>query len=213
MTHTHCKGERPQARTQADAVHVLEALRDFFAATEAEGLASAYARLAARGAAPPEPADWREAEYAFNRLFVGPGALIAPPYSSIYLDAEPRLQGQTTELVRAVHELLGVSPALANGPEDHLGVELDTALLLRARQKAEPANAHLALLRRYFVAGHMAAWVPKFADRVLRDPACPAVIGFAVRRLEQWLADETADTTPYEQMGQIPQPATGGHGA
>ncbi|GAB6126058.1 TorD/DmsD family molecular chaperone [Humidesulfovibrio idahonensis] len=193
----------------AESIRLAQALRDFFAAADAAGLARAYAGIAAGGAAPPEPVSWLETEYAFNRLFVGPGALVAPPYSSVYLDPEPRLLGRATEMVRAVHEILGLEATVrgCGAPDDHLSVEIDTALALRARQEAAPNDENLRALRRYFVAEHMDAWIPVFADRVLRSPATPAVIGFAVRKLEKWLRAEKAVLPPY---GDDTQPATEG---
>jgi len=193
----------------ADSVRLAQALRDFFAAADADALALAYAGIKTCGAAPPEPVSWLETEYAFNRLFVGPGALMAPPYSSVYMDPEPRLLGNATEMVRAVHELLGLEATFQSSgmPDDHLSVEIDTALTLRARHEAAPDNENLRVLRRYFVAEHMDAWIPVFADRVLRSPATPAVIGFAVRKLEKWLRAEKDVLPPYDD---VTQPATGG---
>jgi Uncharacterized component of anaerobic dehydrogenases len=201
--------------TPIDPSRLAQALRDFFAAQDADGLALAYAELRGCGAAPPEPASWREAEYAFNRLFVGPGALVAPPYSSAYMDPEPRLYGHATDMARAVQDALGLAAAdrVAEVPPDHVAVELDTALALRARQNATPDDERLRALRRYFVAEHMDAWIPVFADRVLRSPATPAVIGFAVRKLEKWLRAEKAALPPYgddAQPATATQPATGG---
>lgn len=195
--------------TQHDTLRLAQALRDFFAAQDADGLEQAYAGLRTCGAAPPEPSSWREAEYAFNRLFVGPGALVAPPYSSAYMDPEPRLFGHATDMARAVQEALGLAPggAMAEVPPDHLAMELDTALALRARQDQAPDDDRLRALRRYFVAEHMDAWIPVFADRVLRSPATPAVIGFAVRKLEKWLRAEKAALPPY---GDDSPTATGG---
>ena len=58
----------------------------------------------------------REAEYAFNRLFVGPGPVPAPPYASVYLDAEPLLMGQAAVSMRELIWSLG----LAVREEDNL---------------------------------------------------------------------------------------------
>lgn len=190
----------------AEGDRLLRSLRDFFAAADADELARAYESLRADAPAPPEPASWRETEYAFNRLFVGPGALVAPPYSSVYLDPEPRLLGRATDMVRAVHEALGLKTGGRGGavPDDHLAVELDTALALRRGERSAPDNENLRALRRYFVAEHMGAWIPVFADRVLRSPATPTVIGFAVRKLEKWLRAERNALPEAAGTGTIP---------
>jgi TorA maturation chaperone TorD len=191
-------------------------LRDFFAAADGRGLAQAYARIAADGATPPPPADWDETEYAFNRLFVGPGPLAAPPYSSVYLDPEPRLMGRSTSLTRAVLQAVGLESAwIGSIPDDHVAVELDAALALRsiAAAAGPGPDGELAALRRYFVAGHMARWVPRFADRVLGQLPLPGPIVTATRKLELWLEAELASLPPDAGAAparDIPQPSTGG---
>jgi TorA maturation chaperone TorD len=50
--------------------------------------------------ATPDPADfddsyWEGAEFVFNRLFVDPAALQAPPYASYYLEPEQQLMGKS----------------------------------------------------------------------------------------------------------------------
>ena len=58
-----------------DPILIATALRDFFAARNASEMECAYRSLAA--AVPEAPhvvEDWETVEFAFNRLFVGPGA-------------------------------------------------------------------------------------------------------------------------------------------
>ncbi len=180
-----------------DTGALTRGLRDFFAAANGTDLAQAYARIAAHCEAPPPPDNWDETEFAFNRLFVGPGPLAAPPFSSVYLDPEPKLMGRSTSLVRAVHQALGLQSAwFGSVPDDHLAVELDTALALNALAAKALANAELAELRRYFMVGHMGRWVPLFADRVLAQHPQPGPIVTAIRRLELWLAEQIAALPP-----------------
>ena len=94
----------------------LTALRDFFMARTGADLATAYAQLAKNGCCGKsigkmKDMDWEKAEFVFNKLFVGPMALQAPPYASYYLEPEPQLMGQSTLRVQRLYEMAGlVSP-------------------------------------------------------------------------------------------------------
>jgi len=192
----------PEFRLQA------EALRDFFISRDAAELEAAYGRL--RSATPdplPEVRDWREAEYAFNRLFVGPVALEAPPFASVYLDNEPMVMGPTTMAVRQVYALLGLeSPWKNTLPDDHISLELDAALALsRAAGKVDIPDLHQ--VRRYFVAKHMNAWLPEFYNRVLSSESAHPAITAAARMVRDWAARESVlikdgnqTTTPSRRM-------------
>ena len=188
--------------------NAIRCLRDFFAAADAKGLARAYAGLAAGQETPPAPENWDEAEFAFNRLFVGPGPLEAPPYASVYLEKEPRLHGRTTLLVKAVRDALGDRVAV-NGPlpEDHVSLELDTALALGALVREHPGNHCLAALRHYFLADRMALWIPEFTNRIVLARAVPLVISFAAWKLRAWVEKEKTASLGY---GETENPAQQG---
>ncbi len=174
-----------------DAAAAL-ALRDFFFAADREELRAAYGRLAA--ASPeraPEVGDWAGEEFAFNRLFVGPGPLAAPPYASVYLDPEPTLMGEATLLARQVYQAAGlVSPWKNSVPDDHLSLELDAALAMAAGLR-RGWDVGLASLRAFFLTEHMGAWVPRFAGAVREAAGDAPALAFAARRLEDWLSAET----------------------
>lgn len=189
------------------------ALRDFFFATNGAVLRRAFEALALPGSPPlpPVPA-WDEEEYLFNRLFVGPGPVAAPPYASVYLETERRLMGEAALFAREAYAALGLaSPWQGSLPDDHIGLELDAALAVYAalRQDAPgpadspaphtpepsglpargPAPEDLASWWDAFVAGHMAVWVPSFLDALRRAGATSAVMGRAGDDLVRWLAD------------------------
>lgn len=169
-----------------------QALRDFFFATGGEGMRDAFHRLCAATDAPaPEVADWEREEFAFNRLFVGPGELKAPPYASVYLDPEPTLMGETTMTVRGIYNAVGlVSPWKNTLPDDHLSLELDAAAAMAATLDRS-WDDKLGQLRAFFLQEHMLAWVPRFV-RAVEDSGedAPAVL-YAARQLEDWLEQET----------------------
>ncbi|WP_051445070.1 TorD/DmsD family molecular chaperone [Desulfocurvus vexinensis] len=179
--------------SRQDRTALTTALRDFFFASGGEALRQAYARLGAVPGAPaPRVDDWEREEFAFNRLFVGPGALQAPPFASVYLDAEPQVMGPTTLLVRRIYAAAGLaSPWGGALPDDHLSLELDAAEAMAASLDATPDEG-LARLRAFLVAEHMAAWIPGLVRAVERSgEAAPGVL-HAVRRLQDWMEDERA---------------------
>jgi TorA maturation chaperone TorD len=185
-----------------------EALRDFFISRNAAELEAAYGKLRGAPQEPlPEVRDWREAEYAFNRLFVGPVALEAPPFASVYLDNEPLVMGPTTMAVRQVYALLGLeSPWKNTLPDDHVSLELDAALALsRAAGKVDLPD--LDRVRRFFVAEHMNAWLPEFHNRVTNSTSAHPAITAAARMVRDWAARESVlikdgnqTTTPSRRM-------------
>lgn len=179
------------------------ALRDLFAATGSGGLARALERLNDRhaesgtagqtspdGEAPDNAKFSAEAEYAFNRLFVGPGPVPAPPYASVYLDADPLLMGRATASMRELFRSLGLAVREEGSlPEDYLACELEAWLVLRTLARAEDGalrqNAEEALA--WLVDGHMQRWIPQFLSRA-RAESMPRALAHALNCLEAWLA-------------------------
>jgi len=223
---------------------LLRGLRDLFAARDADDLRAASLALdacrvrfgcarATRGAAPcttpgvdtvDTPDHWREAEYAFNRLFVGPMAVPAPPYASAWLETEPRLMGEAAMDMRELYHALGRAvPGEGTAPDDHLSFELDAALALLALRGAGdriapssapiPATASSAPAAcvkeawRWLAAEHMGAWVPRFVQRALAEPGVPLPIARALAMLLCWQEDAAAacasrhETEPAESAG------------
>lgn len=71
----------------------------------------------------------RDAAASPQRLFIGPWALPAPPWGSVWLDKESVLFGDSTLALREWMRASGIALALErNEPEDHFG----TLLLLAA---------------------------------------------------------------------------------
>ncbi len=182
--------------------NTLISLRDFFLAKDAAGLAAACAAMAnGEGPMPgagvnADPADyWEQAEFAFNRLFVGPMALEAPPYGSYYLEPEPQLMGKTTLQVRCVYEMAGLeSPLQGHTPDDHLGVELDAALALKTMAR-ETGREEPQALWRWFLHEHLAVWLPEFLDKARAAKTRHPAVDMALQRLGAWLDRERRKTT------------------
>jgi TorA maturation chaperone TorD len=150
-------------------------------AEEARGRAAGYERLAV-GFGPPSATELT-AEY--HRLFVGPGALPAPPYESVYREGW-RVMGETTLDVRRRYEEAGyVFTPSVNEPPDHLAAELAFMALLAEEEaeawEAEDASAALSWLERErgFLDDHLSRWLPAFCDRLLTSTDAPFYRGLA----------------------------------
>ena len=166
---------------------LAQALRDFFSSTNADALAAAGTRFAPVEIL-PDSINWQAEEYAFNRLFVGPQAVSAPPYASVYLEAEPRLMGNAATDMREILQALGLA-APDGQPDDFIACELEAwgmlTLLLRPECGA-PLRAHAREALAWLVDEHMARWLPAFVERAGTDAPTPAIQA-ALRCLEYWL--------------------------
>lgn len=103
----------------------------------------------------------------FNRLFVGPGRLLAPPWESVHRGLERLLFGQHTLDVRHFYARFGLEiPGRGHEPEDHLGFEFMFMAHLcelgcEAEQSGNPERARaMGQARREFLEEHMLPWIP-----------------------------------------------------
>ena len=167
---------------------LAQALRDFFSSTDACALAAAATRFAPVETL-PDNINWQAEEYAFNRLFVGPQAVPAPPYSSVYLEAEPRLMGNAAADMREILQALSLA-APEGQPDDFIACELEAWTLLTLLLRPEcgdPLRAHAREALAWLVDEHMARWLPAFVARARKVDAPTPAIQAALRCLEYWL--------------------------
>ncbi|WP_171006616.1 TorD/DmsD family molecular chaperone [Halalkalirubrum salinum] len=105
------------------------------------------------------------------RLFVGPFELEAPPYESVYVDAEDRVMTDATEAVEAEYRRVGVDMNLSE-PADHIIPELEFVYLLVATEiealEGEEFEAAVHLLERQyeFLKAHLGRWISEIADNM-----------------------------------------------
>lgn len=169
----------------------VESIRDFFLAVNSHELEQAYQDLYDHSQMDaPTVTDWQEVEFTFNRLFIGPAALEAPPFSSVYLDGESQVMGKTTMEVRQMYSELGLESPWKNSlPDDHISLEIDAALAMNhIARKTE--QMEMQELRERFMT-HMDTWVPLFAERVENAPSRHPAINYVVTCLTEWLRIET----------------------
>ena len=103
----------------------------------------------------------------FNRLFVGPGEMLAAPWESVYRSKTKLTFQEPTLQVREIYERFGVqAPAIHREPDDHLGLELafvatlsDLVTQATAKDDAtQPTRCFEA--QKDFLRDHLLAWAP-----------------------------------------------------
>jgi TorA maturation chaperone TorD len=109
----------------------------------------------------------------FNRLFIGPGPLLAPPWESVHRSRERLLFGEHTLAVRDFYHSFGLKAAKQEQePEDHIALELEFAgwLCQQAANAESPEQAGVFIDgHREFLVRHMFEWVPAFCGAVSRS--------------------------------------------
>ena len=86
-----------------------------------------------------DPSQLRELEWDFNRLFVGPGEMLAPPWESVHQGKTKLIFQDSTLSVRQLYQEFGwQAPAIHREPDDHLALEL--AFLAQAAERAVSAD-------------------------------------------------------------------------
>jgi len=176
----------------------LEALRDFFAASDADGLKDSAVRIArCVGADLPAGTDWAAAEYEFNRLFVGPAAVPAPPFASAWSETDRTLMGRATMEARQTYHRLGLAvPGEGVIPDDHLAYELEAVLAMKAMLAAQAGapDEETAVLHAWFVGEHLARWLPPFIRTVREHATGGGVVALAADALASWFESERNST-------------------
>ena len=103
---------------------------------------------------------------AWQRLFIGPWALPAPPWGSVWLDRESVLFGDSTLALRQWMRDNGIAFEMAqNEPEDHFG----TLLLLAAWLAETGRDAE----REQLLAWHLLPWSSRFLTLFVENAGHP----------------------------------------
>lgn len=135
----------------------------------------AIARLI--GTEAPESAD-----DAYQRLFIGPHALPAPPWGSVYLDKESVLFGDSTLELRSWMAERNIDVLLQQKePEDHFGLMMMMAAWLAELQPEELAE---------FLELHLLPWAFRYLELMEQRAGHPfyqGISGLAALTLRAWL--------------------------
>ncbi len=129
----------------------------------------------------------------YTRLFVGPGEVPAPPWESLYGDAERLFFSKETLAVRKAYRKYDLIPRrLGQDPDDHVALELEfmQRLCEVAMRKLEstdpPGMSEILEDQRAFLEDHLLKWVPKWSEDVVKHAATDFYKG-AARLLVAWL--------------------------
>ena len=114
-----------------------------------------------------DPAQLGALTWDFNRLFVGPGEMLAAPWESVYRSKTKLTFQEPTLQVRQLYERFGVhAPAIHREPDDHLGLELAFVATLSDLAAGAAAGGNTAQLtecfeaQKDFLQDHLLAWTP-----------------------------------------------------
>ncbi len=156
----------------------------------------------------PEAADASldEMRLAYTRLLLGPAEGYAPPYASIYLEAEsrggkPLLMGAEAAAVGELYQQAGleIAPGQPRLP-DHLALELQFMQHLCSceanalnQQNEQEANRWRAM-QQDFLQNHLLSWLPAFVEKVNAVGAHP---------LYRALVELTLEFVRSETVGQL----------
>jgi TorA maturation chaperone TorD len=113
-----------------------------------------------------------QVEVEHTRVFEGPGAPLAPPYASYYLNSGV-LVGPETIAVRRAYIERGLAPIdMGRIPDDHISLEFAFLAHLTAdaldafdRDDQEAYKASLAA-EAAFVHDHLESWISRFCERI-----------------------------------------------
>lgn len=101
----------------------------------------------------------------YNRLFVGPGKVLAPPWESVYATTDRLIFQEQTIQVRNWYRRFGLeAEKLYHEPDDHIGLELSflahlASLSLQALESQdEPEFLRLINAQRDFLKEHLLQW-------------------------------------------------------
>ena len=104
----------------------------------------------------------------YKRLFVGPNALPAPPWESVYLGREHLLFEEVTLEVRECYHKYGLSFIHeGNEPDDHLVIELEfLSFLIQKTIESDNLETKKKLLedQHSFLTNHLLKWCPSFCE-------------------------------------------------
>ncbi|WP_312472636.1 molecular chaperone TorD family protein [Neobacillus sp.] len=127
----------------------------------------------------------------YQRLFIGPGPLVAPPWESYYRSKEHLLFEEWTYQVREQYHRFGLQYRKENNePDDHLLLELEFMIYLSDLCLHEPTEEKIEKLlttQISFLEEHLIIWIPFFCERVIENTNSQLYLGAAML-LEDFLS-------------------------
>ena len=156
-------------------VRIFDEFKDFHEGGKI--LADAFEQLTTN-----EKVNTEREEYC--RLFVGPGALVAPPWESFYRSKEHLLFEEWTLQVREIYHQFGLQSIHENNePEDHLLLEFEFMIfLIELSLQALDIEKIKKLISSQidFLKEHLIIWIPEFCKRVMDHTTSRLYLGAAM---------------------------------
>lgn len=130
--------------------------------------------------------------FDYQRLFVGPGPVLAPPWESIYRTKEKLLFGEPDDAVRKIYHREGLVVNQAE-PADHIALELAFMARLGTRAQENRENAaELLTLQYVFLKEHLLSWVPDWQKDVTNHAQTHFWAGLAMIT-QGWMLHDLAE--------------------
>ncbi len=148
---------------------IIEALQENVS-PEFSGIEEGY--LLIRDAGSDRQADM---QYDFNRLFIGPDVLKAPPYESCYRNPDKTLMQEETLRVREKYLRAGLAISRKNvEPDDFIGFELEFLLYLLSDESGKMTE-----LTNQFLREHLLVWYKDHIQAIRENSKHPICLGMA----------------------------------
>lgn len=123
----------------------------------------------------------------FQKMFEGPGKLLAPPWESVYLSEEKLMFEEQTINVREFYGRYGMQISnFGAEPDDHIGLELQFMALLTKKSieslEKNNINAFKQVMKAQedFLTQHLLLWVIEFSDLMYQGVKSPFYRGLAL---------------------------------
>ncbi|MGJ7909563.1 TorD/DmsD family molecular chaperone [Neobacillus sp. LXY-1] len=129
----------------------------------------------------------------YQRLFIGPGPLVAPPWESYYRSKEHLVFEEWTFQVREKYRTFGLQYVKENNePDDHLLLELEFMIYLSSLCQSEiNLNQITDIIQCQidFLEQHLLFWVPDFCKRIIGNTTSTLYLGVSML-LEDFISDD-----------------------
>lgn len=132
-----------------------------------------------------------ELKSEYNRLFIGPGHLPAPPWESVYLSKEKIIFDEHTLAVRDFYKRWKVAPTRINKePDDHIGFELEFMAILISKSIRALEKGNMEELKDVikgqveFLDKHPLVWIDEFSNKLTNSTVEPFYKGIGLFLLE-----------------------------
>lgn len=127
-----------------------------------------------------------EVIYDFNKLFIGPGKLLAPPYESYYRNPEKLFMQKETMAVRDFYSSAGVNVKRLNSqPDDFIALEFEFICFLLYKAAAHISNDpdmtdYYLQLYSEFLDKHLSKWIFDHCQDILAKSTSDFCKGMAI---------------------------------